>query len=239
MVRYGPLAGEKKNTTKQVEISTAFSPLRLAWRRTKQPSWLPRSCPVGWWKEVWPHTRFVDPSHQPLFRRFFLVKGLTFLTSGRAEKGIKGSFTHTLVVSWMFWSCFFLLCTVWNHHWTTIWDRIVLLFPSILNSRKSKERKRKCHPTKSQADAFAAFDAAQSNNEAAALRGVVWFETSWECFLGSGGWWSELEELQGQLFIQSQDRWVVSNPVWIVYPKACGNDTIGRLHLFSHGCFNH
>lgn len=123
-------------------------------------------------------------------------------------KGIKGSFKHTLGPS-----CFLdvlkvilLLCTVWNHHWTTIWDNMFYFFLAS-NSRKSKKRKRKCHPTKSQAAAFAAFDAAQNNNEAAALRGVVWFETSWGCFLGSGGWWSELEELQGQLFIQTSQEW--------------------------------
>ena len=84
---------------------------------------------------------------------------------------------------------------------------MIVYFFLASNSRKSK----------SQAAAFAAFDAAQNNNEAAALRGVVWFETSWKndwdvFFLEKpaeylGGMMVTVRGVAGQLFIQtSQDR---------------------------------
>jgi len=63
---------------------------------------------------------------------------------------------------------------------------VIVYFFLASNSRKSK----------SQAAAFAAFDAAQSNNEAAALRGVAWIETvwklSWDVFF-----WKNLQNIWG------------------------------------------
>lgn len=146
----------------------------------------------------------------------------------------------------MCWSCFCLFCTVWNHHWTHHLRQYFLLFPS-----KSKERKRKCHPNKEPGRRLRSFRCSTEQQWSSS--------TTWSCLVWNVGgkknigmvFWKNLQKIlggmmvrvkegvAGQLFIQtSQDRWVVSNPVWIVYPKACGNDTIGRLHLFSHGCFN-